>query len=249
MGHAAPHHGAPDLFEAPQMHVFDTTFSYDTRVNKIDLISDDELDGSGRIVKNIDNQIMVRDENLVYFTVHSGMQVKPGDVFTVFRVERKIDHPRKKNIKAYLINLLAELKVKEMHTMPNGKVVYSGVIQNPVAEVLIGDRIMVMDRSAVKIRLNMAHVEMNGMIMAGPPDGEIMMRPGVMAFIDLGQKQGVEVGNSFSVWRQSDDPDNLPAYKIGNVIVMRVGERFSTVLVTYAIREIVVGDTILSDVH
>ena len=239
----------PDLFEAPAMHVYDMTFSYDTRINRIDLISEEDLEGSGEIVHNIDGQVMLRDVNEAYFTLHSGMQVKPGDIFTVYRVEKKIEHPRRRHINAYLVNLLAEIEVLESHTLQNGKVIYSGRILNPSAEVTIGDHLMIMDRSPVKIKLNMAHVEMNGTIICGPAEGDMALHVDTIAFIDLGLKQGVEVGNSFSVWRRSDDEENFPPYKIGNIVVLRTGERFSTVLITYATREIYVGDNIISDVQ
>ena len=246
-GGAGPAQAAmPDLFQAPDMHVFDTTFCYDTRINEIDLITENELEGSGEIINNIDNQVMVRDEHLVYFKLNKDMEVKPGDVFTVFRVQKKVKGP---DDSGYLINLVGEVEVKAKHNLPHDKVVYSGIVRSPNAEVLIGDRLLVMDRSPVRIKLNPAHEEMHGTIVQSTTDSDLMLRPGAMAFIDVGQKQGVEVGNVFSIWRAPEDEDELPKHKVGNLVVLRVGEKFATVLITYATREIFVGDTVRADVQ
>lgn len=246
----APIRRDPDfLFDAPDMAVFDTTFSYDTRINEIEILSDKELEGAGRITDNIDKQMILRDDNYVYFQMRKTANVQLGDVFTIFRTQKKVRHPFKREPLGYLVRLVGELEAVNVTTLPNGKVVYTGKLINSTSEVYVGDRLRIMDRSPVRITLKMTDLELNGTIIQGNADDDYMVHPDSIAFIDLGLKQGVEVGNSFSIWRRSPDPKNVPNYKIGNVIVIRVGNKNSTVLVTNSTRVLLVGDIVISDVQ
>ncbi len=239
----------PDLFEPPDMSIFDSTFSYTTRVNKIDLLSEDVIEGSGKIIDNIDDQMLIGESHEVYFTMKKSANVQLGDVFTVFRVEKKVDHPGGKGKVGHLVNLKGELETVDATTLPNGKVVYTGRIIDADSEIVIGDKLRTMPRDALRIQLKMTDLELSGTIVQSSFDSEYLIGPMQVVFVDLGLKHGVKVGNSFSIWRSSKDPERLPGYKIGNVIVTRVGDKTSTALVTNTTREIHIGDQLISDVE
>jgi len=239
----------PDLFEPPTAMAFDTTFSYDTRINRIDLISEEMMEGAGRIIDHIDDQVLLPENHYVYFTMQKTANVQLGDVYTIFRTQERIDHPMQSGPAGYLINMLGEIETVDSTTLPNGKVVYTGKIIDSTAEIVIGDRLMVMDRSPVRIKLKMTDLEMTGTIIHSTADRDMLLATGHIAYIDLGLKHGVNVGNSFSVWRRSKREQDLPGYKIGNIIVLRVNDKTSTVLVTNATREMLVGDMVISDVQ
>lgn len=246
---ATPTSMEPDLFEAPEINAFDTTFSYDTRINEIDMISEDELYGAGKIVNNIDEQLLLRTEHEAYFTMKPSVGANLGDVMTIFRVEKKIKHPRRRTVSAYMINLVGEIETVDINTLPNGKVVYTGKIIYANSEIGVGDRLMIMDRDKVKIKYSVADVEMQGTIISGPAEGDLMLSTNHVAFIDLGVKHGLTVGDGLSIWRRPVDENELPLYKVGNLIIIRVGDEYSTVLITYARREIFTGDLVITDVE
>ncbi|HPM76836.1 MAG TPA: LysM peptidoglycan-binding domain-containing protein [bacterium] len=246
---AALRKDADFLFDAPEMAAFDTTFSFDTRIDEIDMLSDEEIEGAGRITDNIDKQLILREDHFVYFQMRKTANVQLGDVFTVFRTQKKVTHPFKRDPLGYLVRLVGEVETIDSTTLPNGKVVYTGKLINSVSEIHVGDRLISMDRSSVRITLKMTDLELNGTIIQSNADDDFNLGSNTVAFIDLGLKQGVEVGNSFSVWRRSPDPKNVPNYKIGNVIVIRVGDKNSTVLVTNGTRPLLVGDIVISDVQ
>ena len=70
-----------------------------------------------------------------------------------------------------------------------------------------------------------------------------------LIFIDKGRKDGVAVGNTFFVVYQGDPltgPDeDLPEERLAKLLIVDVKEHASTALVTYAIREIEVGNTVV----
>jgi LysM repeat protein len=245
-----PKAAAPqDLVEMVNLPAFDTTFSYTTRVNKIDLISEEALDGAGEIVNNIDNQIVLGQNHNVFFSMRKNANVQLGDVFTVFRIGREVENPVKRERAGYLINLLGEVQTVDASTLPNGKIVYSGRLIDSSTEIAVGDRVIPMSRDTVRIKLKLTDLEMTGSIIASNIDADLLIGYDNLAFIDLGLKQGVKIGNSFSVWRRSEDPENVPSSKIGNVIVLRVGDKTSTVLLANCTRPPLVGDTVMSDVQ
>lgn len=77
-------------------------------------------------------------------------------------------------------------------------------------------------------------------------------------FIDLGEKSGIAVGNRMYVIRRGDallrmgpgeavgqNDKRFPARAVGKIVVVDVGKRVSIGLVTLAIKEMGVGDTVL----
>ncbi|MDP8224748.1 MAG: LysM peptidoglycan-binding domain-containing protein [Candidatus Lernaella stagnicola] len=238
-----------DLFEPPAMGVFDLTFVYGTRVNKIDMISEESIDGAGEIIDHIDGQILLGELHEISFRMKKSANVQLGDVFTVFRVQKKVNHPGGMGNVGYMINLLGELETVDATTLPNGKVVYTGKIIDATSEIIVSDRLIAMPRDDVRIKLKMTDLEMTGTIVHGPPDNDMLLGPMKMAFVDLGLKNGLKVGNSFSIWRASKDKQELPSYKIGNAIVTRVDNKTATVLITNATRDVHIGDTVISDVE
>jgi LysM repeat protein len=237
------------LFEIGNIPAFDTTFAYDTRVNQIDMIGEDSMEGAGELVNQIDGQLALGEHTQVYFTMKRNANVQLGDVFTIFRVQKELDHPISGARLGYLINLLGEVQTVDAATLANGKVVYTGNIIKSNSEIAVGDRVIPMSREALHIKLRPTDLELTGTVVHGPMDEDILLGTGKIAFIDLGIKQGVKVGNSFSVWHNSADVDNLPNYKVGNAIAIRVGDKTSTVLFTYSIRPASVGDTVITDVR
>jgi LysM repeat protein len=238
-----------DLFEPPNMGVFDLTFVFDTKVNRIDMLSEEEIEGAGEIVENIDGQLLIGKNHEVYFSMRKSANVQLGDVFTIFHVVKKVDHPGQSGPVGFLINLQGELETVDATTLPNGKIIYTGKVIDSTNEITLGDKLIAMPRDAVRIELRPTELELNGTIVQGPTDDDMMIGTDKTAFIDLGLKHGLKVGNSFSVWRESRDEATLPDFKVGNVIVTRVGNKVSTVLVTNTLRPLYVGDTVVTDVE
>jgi len=236
-------------FDIQPADIFDTSFRYDTRIDQIDMLSMETIEGSGEIINNTDEQILLGENHEIFFRMEKSANVQPGDVFTIFRIQEKIDHPSQRGVVGYMVNLLGELETTDVTTLPNGKIVYTGQIIDALSEIIVSDRLIQMDRSDIRIQLRESDLELTGTIVHGPPDKDLLLGPGKTVFIDLGLKNGLEVGNTFSIWRRSQDEENVPGYKIGNLIIVRVGDKTATALITNASRTVYAGDLIISDVR
>lgn len=239
----------PILFDIQPADIYDTSFRYDSRIDQIDMLSMETIEGSGEIINNIDAQILLGENHEVFFKMEKSANVQPGDVFTIFRIQEKIDHPSQRGVVGYMVNLVGELETTDVTTLPNGKIVYTGQVIDALSEIIVTDRLIQMDRSDVRITLRESDLELTGTIVHGPQDKDLLLGPGKVAFIDLGLKNGLEVGNTFSIWRRSQDEENLPGYKIGNLIIIRVGDKTATAIITNATRTVYAGDLIISDVR
>ena len=227
--------------------IFDPTFQYKTRNNRIDMISPEKLQGAGEIVDHIDDKILIGIFDTVYFTMDKKENVQIGDIFTVFHIEKKVKHPINKKTVGYQVNLGGEIKTVEANVLKSGKIVYTGEIIDSSFEMSVGDPLIPMSRKEVSIQLKESSLDISGYIIE-EMDGKLNFAEHDICFIDLGIKHGIMPGNSFSVYRASKDKKKLPPYFIGNLIVLKVQDNNATCLVTNSLREMQLGDAIRSDI-
>lgn len=238
---------ADKTYEVPPVILFDSTFRYDIQNNQIDMISAEKPENMGEIVDHIDDKILISEEDTVYFTMGKAVNVQIGDIFTVYRVDKKVEHPIKKKKLGYMVNLVGEIKTVEANVLKSGKIVYTGHILDSTSEMTVSDKVMPMDRKQLSITVKENSLDLSGYIIEEMED-RFVFGDHDWCFIDLGIKHGVKPGYSFSVYRKSKDEKTLPPYFIGNLIVLKVQDNNATCLVTNSLREMEVGDRIRSDI-
>jgi LysM repeat protein len=237
----------PSQFMSPT-DWWDPTFAYTTHTNDVAFVSKAKFDKAGEIVDEIDDSMLLGQFHSVYFTMPQETNVQLGDIFTVFREGEKVRGFDNGDNLGYVIDMLGEIEVKNSTTLKNGKVVYTGAIVKSLKEMAVGDRLIMMPRDAYTVTLNKTSLDLKGHVVAFEPDHKFYGQFHTV-FIDLGLKDGVEVGNSFSIWRASKDEGRLPGYFVGNLIILHVEPAVSTALVTNSLRELIVGDKVRSDLQ
>jgi hypothetical protein len=69
-----------------------------------------------------------------------------------------------------------------------------------------------------------------------------------IVFVDIGAKQGVEIGNTLTVVRAGDgmtgEVEDFPDEDIGRLQLIEVKDQVSTALVTFSTRELFAGDRV-----
>ncbi|MBZ0274060.1 LysM peptidoglycan-binding domain-containing protein [bacterium] len=225
---------------------WDPTFYYTTQQNMVDFITKAEIEQSGEIVDEIDDSLLLGEYHDIYFTMPEETNVQLGDIFTVYRERESVRSPKEGSL-GNMIETLGEIETTNSTTLKNGRVVYTGRIVRSTAEIAVADKVVMMPRDSYTVTLNKTSLDLEGNIVAFHPE-RINFGQFETVFIDVGMKDGVEVGNSFSIWRESKDESRLPGYFIGNLIVVHVEPDNATALVTNSLREMAVGDRIQSDI-
>ena len=238
--------GVPDLITP--FDWWDPTWYYSTKTNRVDFITNAKFDKAGEIVDEFDDSMLLGEEHEVYFTMDESANVQLGDVFTVIREREKVKHPDKGGSIGHVIDTLGEIETVKSTTLKSGAVVYTGKIIDSTSEMAVGDKLVNMPREEYTVTLNKTSLDLNGYIVAFQPDQRNFAEADLV-YIDLGSKDGVELGNSFSIWRESKNEKRLPGYFMGNLIVIHVEPSNSTAVVTNSLTALKVGDTVKSDIQ
>jgi hypothetical protein len=209
-----------------------------------------ELAESGSIRAAFEEKLMLSSHDRAYASFDRPADVKVGETYVVYKTERPIYHPVTKELFGYQSAVLGSAKVVK--------------VEDRAATLVIAQTLQPIERGAmlgpwtqkffrpVDRKPNRQAVE--GRIIAAQVDVVTQVGEHHVVFLDRGEKDGVEEGNSFAVLRSGDqygkDPhaptwdSNLPIEAVGELLVVDVKERASSALVTRSLKELMVGDRV-----
>ena len=218
----------------------DTTFLYKTSANQIDWISEDKIQYGGKVIEDIDDRKILSEFEWVWFDYDQEANLQIGDRLTVYDVEGKVKG-------GYVVRMKGEIETIDVVYMEKReRYVYKGAIRNASLEVKPDDMLFQYDDRPLVITLNKTEQDIQGEIIHYV-DTKTIEGEFDYCFINVGNSSGVEVGNSFSIYRKPHNKRKVPYYYIGNIIIIKVEENFATALITNSLLDIHVGDEIRSD--
>ena len=215
-------------------------------IDSVGFIREQAVSPSGTIFKVKEDRMMISEGDLVYVRPEGEATLKTGDRFTVYRTLNPLRRqPRAAfvGIQHYIVGVV---EITEVHPeFSIGKVVQS------FQDMEVKDLLMPFERQSPKIRLSKSKEGLEGRIVVSERHEAIIGSQSVV-FIDRGRKDGVEVGQSYSVYYQEKeylDPRAkegmlLPPVSFGEILILRAEETTATALVTKAEREIQPGERI-----
>ncbi len=167
-----------------------------------------------------------------------------GDVFTLFRVRRRLLHPDTGEMLGYFVEVLGIGELAEVHSEASYL-----EISSAYAEIQPGDRIMRYQEQPERVREVFSDEPLEGQIVAYQTY-RLRSGQGDLVLLDQGMREGVEPGRRFELFRagrEVRDPMTLtkvlvPDAIIGEAFVIRAADRTSLALVTKSTTELVVGD-------
>ena len=186
----------------------------------------------------------------VYIDLGEVDGVKPGDLFTIFRWDKKVKDPDTGDNFGRIVNVLGKLAVRE--TVENSS--FAEIIQS-FDIIKIHD--MIVDYEAISMpdfrQLIAPEVPLEGRIAAAKLDDKTII-PFHIVYINLGAADGIGVGDYFEIFREGikvGDPGpkgkvKLPEVKIGALQVLTATNESSTCYITdiYSNMDIEAGETI-----
>jgi hypothetical protein len=201
----------------------------------------------GKIVGTKNQVFNLISGEIVFIKLAPGKAVKPGDRFAIGHVAKEVFLPG------------AKKKIGDLVVVPGEVIIVSAKEDIVAAKIeksyntfFVGDLILspfLAPPATIPIRF-LKSVE--GSILLSCEDSKNITQKEIV-FIDRGRRDGLIPGDLFSIYQTGfSTPETLPAkeqlpkFKVGELVVVSVQEQTSTVLVTQSSQEIHVGDKVAS---
>ena len=209
-----------------------------------------QLEEAGRIVAAFEEKLILTHLDKIYGRFRDPGSVKVGQIYAIYRTEGPIAHPRTGETVGYKTLILGQAKVTRLDEKAVTLLITAaydtierGDYLGPWSEKLV---------KAIQLRPNQASVD--GYIVAVTPSVLTNIGENNVVYLDKGQADGVEEGNTFRVVRSGDrsklPPDrptydaSLPLEVVGTLVVFDVKERNSTAFVARSLFEVYPGDRV-----
>lgn len=212
-------------------------------LHRMGFISPGEEAGSAAVLGSHDENYWASQERKTIVSVGEG-KVHVGDLFTVYRTRKRVDHPETGVVLGYLVDRLGTAEVTEIHEESS----FVRIV-NSYSEIEPGDRLTPFVDEPTQFVTVYGGEPQEGVVAGMPIHRQYALR-GDVIIIDRGAEAGVIVGNEFELFRAGKevrDPVStaktlVPDDVIGRVVVLKTNETASLALLTHAQRPIRVGD-------
>ncbi len=216
-------------------------------------VTDKEIEEAGVIAGSFGETEMLSFPQQLYVTFKKAGAVKMGEPYIIYRTTTKLSHPNGGTF-GYLTHVIGTAKVvrwsdKEklasLEIVGDWEEMMRGDLVGPAGENMIRQ---------IAPRPNGKKVE-GGVIVAGGRYWFSTYGEHEQMLIDRGGKDGVEVGNVFTIYRHMDglihkDPINAPNHldekwpkeDVGQCMAVEVKTKATTCIMLRSIREIIAGD-------
>lgn len=202
---------------------------------------------AGVIVNSESEAFMLSDYDRTYVKLKE--PAKKGDRFAIYRPTRALQHPVTGEPFGYSIEIIGGVQI--IDTSPK---VATALIAQAYRPIERGDYVAPWPEDfAARIAPVPATQEAKGYIVDTMGDVLGPLGEHHVVFIDKGRNHGVQRGNIFTVLDRGDRftkrRRSLPNEPVGELMVVDVQDAGATAIVTYASRELSVGDKILMSVN
>jgi hypothetical protein len=212
-------------------------------INRVGFIRETPIRTCGSIFKVKEDKEMVSENDLVYIRPMGAADFKPGDRFTVLRTLKPLPDREAKayvGIQHYILGLVEVTDVQPEFAI--GRIVQS------FRHIELNDLLIPYEPRSPKITLTETRTGVKGKIIASE-EHESMFADHAVVFIDRGRKDGVRVGQSYSIYYQEKESPGptekegvlLSPVDFGKILVLRTEDTTATALVTMADNEIEPG--------
>jgi hypothetical protein len=189
---------------------------------------------------------MFAADDVIYTDIGRRQGGKVGQRFNAFKQYGAISHPATNQILGYRVVPLGSIQLTEMSEKSS-----KGLVTESFLEIEPGAALLPYKSRKKEVTLQTPELDLSGYIVE-TRTGIQAIAAGDVAYIDLGERQGVKAGNLFYVVRKvkveieyfSTSDYDLPVDVLGALLVVETNENTSTVLVIKSIDSIYKGDRI-----
>jgi len=251
-----PQKPAPEIIEVtePEQEVVSTEAAVEgpkfifPELRSTGLVSLYEMEKAGKILNAEDEKVMLSTGDTVYVT----MKDKPGqgDMYTVFKVQRKIVHPVTGEKLGFKVSILGAMEIESFN-----KGLATAQITTAYDEISRGNPVMKQPEMPESIGIVLSESSLEGYIIATKEEQKTFGENDIV-YIDLGKEDGIVAGNSFIVYKKGElvreketkKEYTLPSTTIGRLLVIDVKENTAAAIIIDSAEEMHVGERIRAEI-
>ena len=218
-----------------------------TDVEALGFLSSEEVSPWGHLFADETERIFLAEGDTVYVAFDKGHNVKPGDLFTVYKSSRELDHPLSGRDLGYVVSFLGRVVLKR-EVKPD---LYKAKIIESYSPIRVGDTILPFSWVSPCVLLSTPDwkklKESEGLklpVVAAKDLKQIMGQFSVV-YMNYGLKHGIRRGNFFEIVTKAeiDQPKEpaLPDQALGYLLVLESRPNTSTGIVITAKRDFASG--------
>jgi hypothetical protein len=210
-----------------------------------------ELEKAATIIGSKEEKIMLAtlDDAYVQYTDKQPLEV--GQKYTIYKPIRTVKHPQTKKKVGEIVEIFGEVLVK---SVTDGKIARVTIIDS-TDTIERGYKVGPLKRTFKVVPKVRADRDMQAVVVATLRPIELVGTD-MLVFIDRGEKDGVMLGNEFTIVRRGDgyqpllwrgdpiDDKRFPREVVGVVQVVDLRERLATGWVTGSTKEARIGDRV-----
>jgi hypothetical protein len=223
-------------------------YYYYSPIESIGFISKTPVTPHGYIFKAKEGKLMIGTQDLVYIMQKNDMPYALGGKYTVYRTLNPLTDKETKariGVQHYLTGVVEIVKKEPRFAV--AKVIRS------FRDIRINDLLMSYKKRGPKIILTASQPGLNGKILLTEEQDSIMA-VNTVAFINKGQEDGVEKGQSYNIYYQTKEKIGqkqkqvllMPPLTYGTLLVLHAEPTTSTVIITKSEKTVYPGATFRS---
>ncbi len=183
---------------------------------------------------------LLTDYNTIYVRFDPALAISPGDKFSVYSAEGRVEHPISER-SGYRYTITGSIRVVRKKND-----LWVCEILSTQGTIRRNDRVTVYTPKIDKILKTFNQQNIEAAIIGADNNGRTIFSFGDVVYLDRGRADGLEVGNILEAYSFTDRNTNEritldPTYKVGEITVITLSENFATGLISNSTNDIQLG--------
>ncbi|MBI5527405.1 MAG: LysM peptidoglycan-binding domain-containing protein [Deltaproteobacteria bacterium] len=227
-----------------------------TYARRDSFVSSRDIEKAGEIVASFEEKMMLSLFDNMYLRFKDISGVRLGDRFMIYEKARAVMYPDGKKIAGYQVEIAGGVQVVKVDKEVATAQVF--VAFRPISRGF--HAIPWVDDNYRKIRVLPSTAAVSGIILHTAVEDRWISGEHQMVFVDKGRDDGITEGNVFHVVRTGDslpaegrfeeyrEVKGLPWEEVGTVLVVDARDKVSTGMISSSLRELYIGDRVVTRV-
>ena len=211
-------------------------------------ISLGQLEVAGTLVDTTDNRLLITEGAQIFVEAESAQGLKPGDLYTLIEVGKKIKHPVTSKTLGHQTSVVGQARILE--STPQ---LATAVVERSDKEITRGARLIPSQLPQQEIILQKAEQPLTGYIIGGESE-KLALSQFDAIFVDLGYEDGLREGNMLYITRPRKQTEMalkgrdlaLPDVLLGAAVVISTHADTAAALVLKSSQAIYAGDRVVT---